>query len=551
MKYVDIRDLPPCDFSPQCLRLLDDLDLPAVSTCGWLTSIEDLQDRRRMRQLRSHLAICPTCSALLADARRARAQQRLIMYNVLKENEQQVPSTAHRIIAAMRQLQAQSDASALPEEPGHARRSSPVTQHSGQSPLPVRSPSHAWQRHGICRSVLTLATVAVVILAVGLLNHFADQPAPAASSGTSPLPFGHQPLPQNGLSADTSGWDTVLFGLSMLSASGMVKGFAFYTYEAPAGKLARIVSSTRTFVGVNMEGISRNGQSLLYDLTSPVQRIYTVYSPARGLHNVYQLPADAGGNAIWIDDSHILVQVQARLVIELDTQSGVIGRTWPIRAGRLVSYHRPFLYFIDARRAETGALYRMNLSMAEAVPQHITDAQPDTHFWFSADSMTIFYASKGLAGQQGIYAVGSDGTDARLLHAGPGMPIGYTDDNALLLLEQVSDRLEIVRLGGTLARAERVLLTNAAPGATSLCDTAGLVAGIQMCDGNVALEPYGQGLLLHAYYANGSHSLVYDNLVTGASRTILSLPAHTMVQLPGWSKMTTGPTADQSTCLCA
>jgi hypothetical protein len=554
MKYVDIRDLPPCDFGPQCLRLLDDLDLPALSTSGWLTSIEDLQDRRRMRQLRSHLATCPTCSALLADARRVRAQQRLMVYNVLKENEQQVPSTAHRIIEAMRQTQAQGDTLILQEGSMHAQRLSPMTRSGGQDdvlpPLQTRSMRHSWQRQGLCRSMLTLATVAVVILAVGLLNHFVDQPTPT-SSGSSPLPFGHQPPPPSGLSADTYGWDTVLFGLTVLSASGMVKGFTFYTYEAPADNLARIVVSTRTFVGVNMEGVSHDGRSLLYDLTSRAQHIYTIYSSARGVHNVYQVPADAGGNAIWIDDSHILVQARAGLVVELDTQNGAILRTWPIRANRLVCYHQPFLYFVNAQHAESGTLYRANLSTAKATPQYIIDAQPDTHFWFNAAGTTIFYARKGAAGQQGIYTVRSDGTDARLLRAGSGLPIGYTDDNALLLLEQVSDRLEIVRLGGTPAEAEHVLLANAAPGATSLCGTGGLVAVIQICDGNVALEPYGEGLLLHAYYANGSHSLVYDNLVTGASRTILTLPANTTVQLPGWSKMSTAPAAGQISCRCA
>jgi hypothetical protein len=337
----------------------------------------------------------------------------------------------------------------------------------------------------------------------------------------------------------------------MLSASGMVKGFTFYTYEAPVDKLERIVFSTRTFVNVNMEGISRDGRSLLYDLTSPAQRVYTVYSPARGLRNVYHLPADTGGNAIWIDDSHILVQQRAGLVVELDTHSGVVLHHWPVRASRLVCYHQPFLYFVDTDHAESGALYRANLSTADASAQYITDAQPDTRFWFSVDGTTVFYAGKGAAGQQGIYAVRSDGTDTRLLHAGPGMPIGYTDDDALLLLEQVSDRLEIVRLGRPPAQKEHVLLANAAPGAISLCDAGRLVAVIQMCDGNVALEPYGQGLLLHAYYANGSHSLIYDNLVTGTSRTILKLPTDTTVQLPGWSTMSAVPAADHMNCLCA
>jgi len=70
MKYVDIRDLPPCSFSPQCLRLIDDLDLPPmVPTASRLAYIEDLQDERQLRRLRSHVPGCPTCSALLLEAR--------------------------------------------------------------------------------------------------------------------------------------------------------------------------------------------------------------------------------------------------------------------------------------------------------------------------------------------------------------------------------------------------------------------------------------------------------------------------------------------------
>lgn len=539
MKSVDVRDLPPCAFGPQCLRLLDDLDLPAVPTSGRLTSLEDLQEKRRLRQLRSHLATCPTCAALLAEARRARAQQRLMLYHMLKANEQCVPPTVHTIIEAVRRTQEDAPLSRR-ESAGHlAPFARPVAQ---QDVHPLRE--RALPRRGLFQSVLALATVAVVILAAGLLNHFADQAAPTSTDGGS-SPFEHR-QPTQTLSAESYGWDTVLVGLTMLSASGMVKGFTFYSYDAPADRLERIVSSNRTFVHVTMEGISGDGQSLLYDLTSLDRRTYTVYSPAGGLHTIYQLPASAGGNAIWVDDSRILVQEGAGHVIELDTRRGVVQQRWPIKASRLLCYRQPFLYFIGA--TTPAALYRVDLSAPNASAQHIADAPAGTRFWLSADSTTVLYTGRGPAGERGIYAVRADGTDTHLLHTGPGMPIGYTEDNALLLLQQVESRLEVIRLGTTPAQAEHVLLANAAPGAISLCGAAGVVAIIQLCAGSIALEPSGRGLLLHAYYANGSHGLVYDNLETGASRTVLTLPTDATVQLPGWSKMAATPAV---ACLCA
>src|SRR5690242_14160300 len=98
MKYVDIRDLPPCSFSPQCLRLIDDLDVPAAARSpARLSHIADFQDERQLRQLRSHVPGCPTCSALLLEARRLRSQQRLMLHRFLIANEKRVPSTTSAI----------------------------------------------------------------------------------------------------------------------------------------------------------------------------------------------------------------------------------------------------------------------------------------------------------------------------------------------------------------------------------------------------------------------------------------------------------------------
>jgi len=556
MKYVDIRDLPPCSFSPQCLRLLDDLDMLEESAFGRLAYIEDLQEKRRLRQLYSHLANCPTCSALLAEARRTRAQQRMMLFHFLKANERRVPSTSLAIIEAMRREKAQGDEQSFQEGGTRSQNLSLFIHPAEQNEVPgspqARPSPRSFQHRSLFQNVLTLATVAAVILAaVGLLNRFSGQPAAPASNRS--LPLQRQQPTQGGTVVSNYGWDTVLVGLTMLSASGLVKGFTFYGYNASTSKMRPLVSSTQAFLNVHMDGISHDGQSLLYDTTFPDrQTTYTVYSPDIGQRNVYQLPAGEGGSAIWMDSSHILVQEGFSQVVELDARSGTRQRAWPLMASRLAFYRQPFLYFVGAENLRADALYRVNLSEAGAVPHYIANTRTSTRFWLSVDGTTLFYVNRGSAGKQGIYAMNSDGTNVRLLRAGPAVPIGYTDDNALMVLQQVGKRLEVIQMGVTSAQPERVVFTDAAPGATSLCNAERAVAAIELCDENVALEPYGRGLLLHAYYANGAHGLVYDNLVTGSSRTILSLPANASVQLPGWSKMFAAPmTMDQAACLCA
>ncbi len=543
MKYVDIRDLPPCAFSPQCLRLVDDLDMPAVvSTPARMAYIEDLQDERQLRQLRTHLLSCPTCSALLAEARRMRTQQRMMLYHFLVGNEKKVPSASGAIFEAMRRDKTENEEDAFQRISSHSQIQGYFPQSAREDVAPARSRhplrSRLLQRRGFFQNFLTLATVAAVILAaVGLLNRVANEPASGAQ----------QPV-QHGPAINNHGWGSVLVSLTVLTAAGIVKSFTLYNYHTASGQMAALMSSTQELTDVSMEGVSQDGQSLLYDVTSPdQQKTYATFSPATGSHTFYQMNAGTGGNAIWMDTSHILVQTIDGAVLELETSSNVPQRSWTIRTGRLMFYHQPFLYFIGA---EQGALYRVNLAETDAVPQRITRFATDTRFWLSVDGSTIFYATKGPSGVQGIYAVSSDGSHFRMLRPGSGIPIGYGDDNALMLLAQVGDKIQVIQLGATSIQSARVVFSNAAPDATSLCGPARVMAIITLCDQNIAFAPYGDGLLLHAYYANGSNSLVYDDLATGTSRTILHLPINARVQLPGWSRMSaaTGatPTANTS-----
>ena len=543
MKYVDIRDLPPCSFSPQCLRLLDELDLPtAAPALSRLAYIEDLQDERHLRQLRSHVPGCPTCSALLVEARRMRTQQRVMLYHFMVANERQVPATSSAIIEAIRRENLAEEANTALKLEKSTREQRVLMRvlanrdaTSATSPVPLHA--RVSQRRHLFQNVLTLATVAAVILAaVGLLNRFTAQQGATSNQPAQPsLP---KQASQPGSATSNDGWNSVLFGLTMLSAAGMVQSLAFYNYDASSEHMTLLVSSTQTFGAVNMEGVSDNGQTLLYDETSTgQQRTYKTLSSITSIHTAYQIGANQGGNAVWMDTTHFLVQNTSGEVQKVNAQTGVSQQTWPLKTGRLTFYHQPFLYFVGAENQETGALYRANLSQPNPTPQRITNPSPNTRFWLSIDGTTVFYANRGSSGVQGIYAVGSDGTNFRLLRPGTGIPIGYASDNALMVMDQVQGKFQVIKLGTLPGTPEKMLLSDAAPGSVSLCGLPQLVDVVNMCDQNIALAPYGHGLLLNARCANGTSHLIYDNLDTGVSHTIRTLPTGTSVQLPGWSKM--------------
>jgi len=560
MKYVDIRDLPPCSFSPQCLRLIDDLDLPpAPPTSTRLAYIEDLQDERQLRQLRSHVPGCPTCSALLVEARRSRTQQRMMLYHYMLANQKQVPATAGAIFEAIRRENGMEEGAGRQEEARTREQRLLRRALAGQDALPTASPIPLYprspQRRRFFQNVLTLATVAAVILAaVGLLNRFVAQPGTASNSPSQTSRPDQTPRP--GSSVNNDGWSSVLFGLTVLSAAGMVQSLNFYNYDVSDGNMSLLVASTQLMTSVTMEGVSSDGQSLLYDETAADHKAYKTFSPVTNVRTIFSTSVAQGGNAVWMDTTHFLIQDLGGGVQELNTRTGVSQQTWTLKTGKLAFYRQPFLYFVGAANLEANALYRANLSQANPTPQRVTNPSPNTRFWLSVDGTTVFYANRGPEGIQGIYAVNSDGTNSRVLLKGPALPIGYAEDNALMVMEQVQNKFQVIKMGTTPSAPMKVILANAAPGAVSLCGFPDLIAVVKVCDQNVALAPYGHGLLLHASYANGTSNLVYDNLDTGTSQVIRSLPANASVQLPGWSRMSLTSTAaaalgSQAACLCA
>ncbi|MGH2510557.1 MAG: hypothetical protein ACRDHZ_24545, partial [Ktedonobacteraceae bacterium] len=261
---------------------------------------------------------------------------------------------------------------------------------------------------------------------------------------------------------------------------------------------------------------------------------YTTFSMNDGAHAFYHLGTRLAGNALWMDANHVLAQNRQGTVLDLDVYNNVVQQTWPLQAAQLMFYHAPFLYFTNNEDGATHTLYRLNLTQPNAVPQQVTAPLPDTRFWLSPNGSTIFYTRNN---PQGTYAIDNDGSHERLLHSGPGIPIGYAEDDSLMLAEQAGQKIQIIKLGTTAQQKEQVIFADAAPQATSLCGPTNKVTVIALCDQNIALAPYGHGLVLHAYYADGSHDLVYDDLTSGVSHKILSVPDDTSVQLPGWSRL--------------
>jgi len=112
----------------------------------------------------------------------------------------------------------------------------------------------------------------------------------------------------------------------------------------------------------------------------------------------------------------------------------------------------------------TTALYRLNLSQTNPAPQPVAEAYTATHFWLSIDGTTVFYADKSPQQGSGVFAVGSDGNKQRMLRQGIYVPIGYAENNALMVMKQVQGTFQIVRLGARSSDPDTVIMANAGSG---------------------------------------------------------------------------------------
>lgn len=546
MKQKDTHGFRPCPFSAQCLRLLDDLDSPTISQQFEKFSLPyDVQDDYVLDQLRLHVPDCPTCSALLTHARRVRSQQRAALYRLLQENESEVPSTIPQIFAALYHEQngaasntkrKQYYLAELVVSPGFD-----TLHDNGNGKRDLVNKSRTTNRsRQILRNAFSLATIAALVFAaVGLFGHMF-----ASSHSTATFaPAAKTDANQSVASLAPPVWESFVVGITVLSASSALGVTSIYNYDAATGNRQQLGQSFAAD-SVQLDSIPHDGQNLLYQYESGNRVFYQTLQPSAKTSYFYQLDATDwnAGNAVWMDSNHVFVADGEYGVVEVDTRTGEAVYRLPVpRTVRLAFYHTPYLYYISGLPVQQGVwptLYRVNTALSNDQPHKISLRSPGSTYWFSPDGSKIFYLNKGLDGQRGIYAVNIDGTNSQLLRAGNVTPIGYADNNALMFMQEVNDKFQVVQLSATANQTEKVVMPDAAPGAASLCDSQTSSRSPGICDNNIALAPYGRELVLNAYYPDGKHKVLYDNLATGQSSVLMpNLDSNIRVQLPGWDTM--------------
>ena len=534
MKQVDLHSLPPCSLSTDCLRLLDDLDERSITQKLEQASFkEDIQDKRLLEHLRLHLPHCPTCRAILAQARHVRSQQRAMLRDFLIENEVAVSSTTSEIFATIRRVQK----NAPQPQPGASSRRTihslqeTTTAHdshklNGNNHHDIETLSTSY-RHSWLRNGLTLATVAALILfAIGILSYFVNRQVTA----------GHITAV-----VDSNGWDSVVIGLT-LTAPGVAKLMGIYNYNPTDDKHDDLVSSSQLPADIQLEGVSPDGHNLLYRYSMGGHTRYSTLVSVKGMGFFYELNDGDAGNAIWMDNNHALIATVNNGVVLLNIHTGASTNMFPtLKVEHLMFYHAPYIYFIGKGGPNGSVLDRVKFNDVYGTPQVISMSPTGigSNYWLSPDGSTIYYTDSLKDGGLSIQSVSSDGThpgkvlSGAITPVGYAKPVGFAADSSLEALRISSGKFQVIKYASS-GQPFQLVLDDAAPGASSLCSPG---ATTIICDSNIAFAPNGHGLIVNAFYADGSQRVWFDDLTSRTHRLILKLNASMKVQLPGWDRI--------------
>ncbi|MDQ2716724.1 MAG: hypothetical protein M3Z08_17600, partial [Chloroflexota bacterium] len=306
MKQDEQQHLPVCSLSTECLRLLDDLDLPGAP--GYIPDLfavtDDERDERLLVQLRGHLPTCPTCTALLAQARRERASQRVLLRSLLAASERVVPSTTQRILAEVRSGQMVGQSARATNNHHHDLLPLPSMREFQQRRQRTGSlPFQSHSRRDVY-NIMVLAAVAVLVLAsVGILGRLvALRSQISGTIGTSTA----TPPPQ----AFSGGWDSIVIALAASGGAGQVAS-TIYNYAPFEGKRTRLLSDCCDAASA-IDSISHSGQNVLYHTNTGGKTRYRLLTGG----DLATLDCQCGaGDAIWTtDDRNVLVNKQSGVV---------------------------------------------------------------------------------------------------------------------------------------------------------------------------------------------------------------------------------------------
>ena len=519
LRHMNLHhQLPACPFSTQCLLYADILDSSGVDNLDNWSTIEDDRDAREERfieQLRAHVPTCPTCRAILADVRR----QRETIRATLRTGERAVPSTAPRIIAAIRQ-----ETAATPLTPQPPIRDERSQQDISLQPRIVETPLPE-RRRGRWMEYLSIAVAAALVLAtIGVLGRFVLFHGGAGSASSS---NGTGTTSNGPVQTQSASWSSVIVTYTL-------NGTSFITnYNPLSGQHVELASFTHGQVAV--DGVAHNGHQVLYHVYDGSQTRYYVYPDTQT--PVYTTPGQ-GGSGIWSsgdNDHYLFINTQQGIAqIDMVTHSShLLSIPKPATSPMAVFYRDNYLYYVQAPNPlasySSGILYRLNISDNQSNPTQVTPCSHATNPWLSPGGSTIYY-NCGSQGQNALYAVNVDGTNAHLLRTDAGPLIGYAADNSLIVLRVNEPHLQVIQLGANVQQ-DRVLLSDIAPGAVSL----------QASD--IAVAPYGYAEVTSATYANNMGKLWYGDLMTQATQEVqLPMGVHN-VHAIGWDKLIPIPSA--------
>lgn len=482
-------------------------------------------------------------------------QIRSALKDVLAASEKQVAPTTEPILAAIRQepplqrVDSHNGKAHGPEQEVEPGSLVPIVDGKPQSARrPPRRTSVIWQ------NIAAIAAVLVIILAsAGLFSHRFFVP----TSRTAGTPTSHETPAQtfqpahsptsvpssSSVTAPTAGSSsTPATAATAIPFDGWNR-VALVTPELTLANLNYLTDCCTTLdsapfpTGTIFDGISQDGQNVMYHTVNDGSTVYYTLLSARKNAAIYTFNGN-GGNAIWLNSTYALITTISS-VIEVNVQTGAASTYLPsFMASHLYFFRSPYLYFTGGANRTTDALYRINVT-TDAV-QQITFGSSGATFWLSPDGTTVYFANTiGPAGNPGIYAVNSDGTNMRLLRQYPfGTPIGYAADSSLVIMRVENGVFQVLKLGAT-AQQDQVVLNNAAPGATALCATTNVGAD-PICGGNFAFAPYGHALVVQGLYPDGTYKVWSNDLTTGKQMAVPSLSSiHTPIQLIGWDKIPT------------
>jgi hypothetical protein len=501
--------LPFCPFSAHYERLLEDLD--KKNSGDEFLLAESAQDKHLLLQLQAHLPGCPTCTVILVRARAQRFWQREQLRRLLRESEQNVPSSTEQIMQAIvREKQSFPEAKATSN--GHKKLSSVGENLSPGVSVERRRPAKSSSKP--LQNVLAFVAVLAVILAsFNLFGHLLVFHSPSIRRTTGGA---SQKKPAIIPVIHTTTWSSVIIALS----SG--KQRIITSTDPMTGKSALLAFSDYPDATV-LDSVSHDGYQVLYHVFDGSKTRYYVRPSTQDI--IYTVDGK-GGPAIWnTDDSSLFISTPDGVEqVDVKSHRATLAVS-SIKAPDLRFYRDGYLYFV----ARTNADASTGLNRVDLVTGDVTSVTGGLctlsyDFWPSPGGSMVYYRCKDRAS---LYAVTNDGTHARMVRADAGQMIGYTAQDEPLTLLRTNTAFQVVKLGVD-AQHDQTVVADVVPGASDLPVD------------RVAVAPYGFSLVALARCSDGSEKLWYDDLVHHTQQVISALSSAQLassLQVGGWSRL--------------